>query len=231
MQAAIDLLSSFLSASRNSKIDHVISHRTNNIRLVLENITDPHNAAACIRTAEAYGVQHVHVINSNNKFSLAESITAGADRWVSLQQHKSTEECISTVKSLGYSLCVSDLETGTRPIHEIKSIYPNFSLTQPKLSFVFGNETYGVSSTMKKVSDFRFILPMVGFTQSFNISVSVSVCLTYLKAYGLLEPSFTNDEKQKLKLEWLLKEIDGDVNTGKQVLRQRDLGHVLHFLE
>lgn len=153
------------------------------------------------------------------------AVTTGVERWINLHKHPDPLHCINALRSAGYIILASDLDPSSVSIDNIKDLHhsqsPLSSSSPPKLAFVFGNELSGISDIIKQNSDMRFILPMFGFAQSFNISVSVGITLTYLRSFGLLVPDLTEEESDRIKLSWLMTEFKHP----KSILRQHDMDY------
>ncbi len=158
-----------LTPERRDRIDKVLPSRNFSNSLVLENIYDRGNASAVLRSSEAFGFANVHMIESGEKFKESQRTTAGADKWVEVTKWKSTKTFIDQIKSEGKQLLVTHLSSQARPISEIDFSKPT--------ALVFGNEKNGASPEMIEAADACVILPMVGFVQSYNISVAAALAL------------------------------------------------------
>lgn len=164
-------LEGFMTERRKARLREVLSHRTRNLALVLEDIYDPHNASACIRSSEAMGLQELHVAALRLPFKPNPGITNGADKWMDLIRHDSVDACLSHLHERGFTVAAGVLDEGAVPIQEL-------SLERP-LALVFGNEHDGLSDEMTAACDQRFYVPMHGFSQSFNISVASALAVHY----------------------------------------------------
>lgn len=165
---ARDVLEEVVSPERVARIDHVLTHRLVSLTAVFENIFDPHNVGACLRTCEGFGLQDAHVITEQHGYKPPTSITMSSDRWMTLHRHKTTAGCVEALRAQGFELWVSDLEA--------ESALSDLPLP-PKLAIVMGNERDGITETMRAAADRRFVLPMTGMVQSFNLSVALALCL------------------------------------------------------
>lgn len=189
------------------RIHKVATNRTRHLTVVTEDLYQPHNGAAVIRSCECFGVQDLHVITTRNPFRVSEEIVAGADAWVDVHHHAGPEGATTTkafqdLKKAGYTVAATTLRDGCIPISEI-------DLTQ-KTAIVFGTEMQGLTEEAHREADVFVRIPMYGFTQSFNISVSVALTLfeltTKLRASEI--PWKIGDEEQAiLTLKWLLNEL------------------------
>lgn len=164
----IEMLSPFLSDERRDRIHRVISQRTYTVVPVVEGVYDMGNVSAVMRSAEALGYQSVHVVESAEQLKTSSRTTQGSDKWLDVFRWKSTPECLDDLRQKGYRIVVTHLEAA-KPIDDI-------DFTQPT-ALVFGNEAGGVSDEMLSGADERCIIPMVGFVESFNISVAAAVAL------------------------------------------------------
>lgn len=168
----IDLIEPILTDDRIQTIDEVIPKRSRDIAVVLENIFDIGNINAVIRSMEGLGYHQLH--NIENKFLMkANRITRGADKWLDINNWKNTKECIQNLKSKGYKIVSTHLDDGAKPISEI-----DFS---GKTAICFGSENSGITKELAELSDETCILPMDGFSQSYNISVATALALQKIK--------------------------------------------------
>lgn len=158
---------------RQRKIEKVVSQRQEGI-IILEDIHDPHNAAAVIRTAEALGFQKVYYIfvqeKRFNPSHLGKSSSSSANKWLDFKIFKSTEECLNEIKGEGYQVVATLLDETVENLFEAR-------LTKKKIAIVLGNEHRGLSPTAIKMADRKIYLPMVGMVQSLNLSVTAAIMM------------------------------------------------------
>lgn len=181
------LLSPFLSESRLARIEDVLASRTYTVTPVIEGVYDLGNVSAVIRSSEALGYQSVHVVESTDEFKSSSRTTQGSDKWLDITRWETSRDCVAHLRDLGYRVVVTHLEAST-PLHDI-------DFTRPT-ALVFGNEADGVSHDMLAAADGRCIIPMLGFVESFNISVAAAVALYHayqqrterLGSHGDLDP-------------------------------------------
>jgi tRNA (guanosine-2'-O-)-methyltransferase len=160
----------FLLPERRARIDAVVAERTRTLTVVLEAFADPQNVNAVLRTAEAFGVQEVHVVVGPMKpYDRNKKISQNADKWLDVVRWKSTGECLEHLKARGFHVFATHLGEGSRDLGELSFAGP--------VALVFGNEHRGVSEEALAAADLRFAIPMRGFTQSFNVSVAAAVSL------------------------------------------------------
>jgi tRNA (guanosine-2'-O-)-methyltransferase len=167
----IDGLSEYIRPERMEKFRRVIEGRTVTVVPVLEGLYDRGNVSAVFRTAEALGYQMLHLVENQKKFKKANRVTQGADKWLDIVRWKTTTPCIAQLKEHGYRIVATHMEGG-RPIDEV-------DFSQPT-AIVLGNEKEGVSEELLNAADERVVIPMSGFTQSFNISVAAALSLYHI---------------------------------------------------
>lgn len=206
-QELIDFLSGFVTKQRLEQLHRVLNDRTNYITVVLEDVFQPHNASAVIRTCDCFGIQNVHIIENQNKYQINPEVVMGSNKWLSLNYHnrkkQNTLDAIMHLKEEGYRI------VGTSPhFHTTKLV--EFDLNKGKVALFFGTELTGISDVVKENADEFVKIPMFGFTESFNISVSASIILhhlTYLLRKSTIAWSLDYHDQQKVMLQWLKKSI------------------------
>lgn len=163
---------------RKERIEQVLANRTRNLVVVLDRLEDSFNMAAVLRTCEAMGVQEVHVIrNKDVPWSPNAKVTQGCDKWLDLTRYEDFATCHRALKDRGFSIQVSAIRDGAKSLFDLKF--------DQKVALVFGNERFGVSDEVLSLADGVFWLPMLGFTQSLNISAAASACITRAVAWRL----------------------------------------------
>jgi tRNA (guanosine-2'-O-)-methyltransferase len=196
-----DLVQKMLTTERIIKIQNVVEQRTFSVSVVLEKIYDRGNASAVMRSAEALGIAQVHSIEPDEKFKESQRTTAGADKWVELSRWKTTAECITQLKKEKKQIVVTHLDSTSIPIQEI-------DFTKPT-ALVLGNEKDGASREMIEAADARVILPMVGFVQSYNISVAGALCFYHIFMDRMRRQGFHGDltiqQKMILRTQYYLR--------------------------
>jgi tRNA (guanosine-2'-O-)-methyltransferase len=161
-------ISPLLTPERRARIEEVIASRTTAVTAVLDGLLDPHNVSAVLRSADAFGVQHVHVIEGSEPFLATTRITQGADRWVDVFRHATAAECVRALRQSGHRIFVASME-GALP--------PESLAHEPRVAIVFGNEHSGVSQEIRDLADGTYAIPMCGFVQSLNVSVAAAITL------------------------------------------------------
>ncbi|TVZ51513.1 TrmH family RNA methyltransferase [Dokdonia sp. Hel_I_53] len=201
-QQLLDHLQEFLTPRRKMLFDRVIPMRTRHITVAVEDVYQLHNTSAVIRSCESFGIQDVHVIEEVNSKRIDREIAMGAQKWVDVHRHTSTKNCIHNLREQGYKIAA------TTP-HKKAQTLQDFSVNQ-KTAIFFGRETEGLSDLVLDEADDFIYIPMVGFTESLNISVSAAITLQHLmddlrksKINWRLSPT----AQFELKLEWTRKMI------------------------
>lgn len=196
----ISYLENLLTAKRKDRFDKVINQRTNHFTVATEDVYQLHNTSAVIRSCDVFGVQNIHVIEERNRRKIDREIAMGAQKWVSLNRHHSSRECIANLREKGYQI------VATIP-HGNASNLVDFDISKPS-AFFFGTEQDGLSHDVINEADEFLQIPMVGFTESLNISVSAAIILQQLTQRlrnSDLQWKLSEDEKITLKYEWLSK--------------------------
>jgi len=160
-----------MTPERRSKLELILSKRQNDISIVLENVFDPHNISAVMRTCDAVGVQEVYVLNTkiprHKKWGAKSSSSAA--KWLTIHQFENAEECFIELRKKYSKILTTHLSSDALNLYDI-----NFTQT---LALVFGNEHSGVSEEIRKLADGNFIIPQIGIIRSLNISVACAVTL------------------------------------------------------
>ncbi len=204
----IKYLSNLITEERLEKIDSVLKGRTDYITIALENIFQPHNASAVLRSCDCFGIQNVHIIENSNKYDINPDIVLGSNKWLTLNKHNesanNTLEAINNLKKRGYRIIA------TTP-HSNDTTLDEFDLDNGKFAMFFGTELTGLSETVIENADEFLKIPMYGFTESLNISVSAAITLNHLT--HKIRKTDTNwqlapDRYDEIKLNWLKKTID-----------------------
>lgn len=199
---------SLLSDNKRQLFDRLAPLRTRHLTVVLEDIYQSHNASAVLRSCDCFGVQDLHVIEKNNPFNPASDIAVGSSKWVDYYPYPTTSDAYAALKAAGYRI------VATLP-HERDQIITDLDITQ-KTALVFGTELTGLSPTAVSLADAYVKIPMFGFTESFNISVSVALSLfsltTRMRAHNELHWQLSDDQLIDLKLHWASQAIrDGEL--------------------
>jgi tRNA (guanosine-2'-O-)-methyltransferase len=201
--ALMAYLESFVTPRRAARIDSVLAQRTRHLTVIAEDFHDPHNASALLRTCEGLGIQDIHVVENFNTFKPRRGAASGSEKWITLhhyhdEQQDNTLACFDKLRSQGY------LIVATTP-HE--SAYPPEAIPlDQKLAVVLGSEHYGLSERALQEADLQLKIPMVGFIESLNVSVSAALCLyTLTRRLRSLEVDWPLSDREKLdlRLDWI----------------------------
>ncbi len=215
------LLGPLLSAERRKRIAQVLKKRTRYVTLVLDDLYHQHNMSAVVRSCEAFGFQDLHVIEVDNKFLPSHGVAMGAQQWITIFRHGSASGCIAALKQMGYKVFAADppekalvtKEKTAITIHEL-------DLKAGPVAIVLGKELDGLDNTIRSLCHGVVYIPMEGFTESLNVSVTAALFLYHLrqqlknlkeKIWGL--PSEYKDEIEAL---WYLR----SVKKGEKILKE-----------
>lgn len=214
----VEYLSGFVSDNRKKKFEEVITSRTRHITVVLEDIYQPHNASAVLRSCDCFGIQDVHIIENKNKYEINPDVELGSSKWLTLKKYNSSDDntlsCITQLKQKGYKIIATSPHKNDCRIDELP--------VDQKTALVFGTELEGVSKIVMDNADGFVKIPMYGFTESFNISVSAAICLhTLVTKLHRLPTSWQlkEDEKTDILLAWLRNSINKPELIEKEFLK------------
>ena len=200
-------LAEFVSANKRDLFDRIAPERTRHITVVLEDIYQPHNASAVVRTAELLGVQDLHIIENRNKYTVNPDVTQGSSKWTDLIRYKekdvdNTALCMAALKARGYKLVATVPSEG--------AFTPDTIPLDTPLAFCFGTELTGISDAMRDTADLQLRIPMFGFTESFNISVAAAITMyTVMQRLRQSQVQWRLPEEEliALKLAWARKTV------------------------
>lgn len=197
----------FLSENKQDLFHRIIEHRTRYATVVLEDLYQPHNASAVMRSCDCFGIQDVHIIEKRNKWSTSPDVERGSSQWININRYNQRDknnsiECIQTLKAKGYKIVATtphtEMTINTMPIDE-------------PVALIFGTEQSGVSADVLENSDYHIKIPMYGFTESFNISVAAAICMHTLRERlkgSEIKWQLTENEKIDTMLHWCSKSLD-----------------------
>jgi len=200
-------LERFMTDERREQMTRILAHRTKYLTIVLEDIFQPQNASAVLRTCDCFGIQDVHIIENRNEFNINPEVVMGSTKWLSLhrynQQQNNTREALRKLKQQGYRI------VATTP-HKNDVDLESLNLNAGKLALVFGTELTGISDVACDEADEFMKIPMFGFTESFNISVSAAIAIHHLK-HKLHQSSInwqlSENDREQVYLHWLKRSI------------------------
>jgi len=191
----------FLTEDRRQRFADVISLRTRHMTIILEDIYQPHNASAVLRTCDCFGIQDVHIIENKNKYEVNPDVALGSAKWLTLYKYNRTSSntaaCIDSLKQKGYRI------VATTP-HK-NDFTPDTLPVDKKFALMFGTELEGLSEEATGLADEFIRIPMFGFTESLNISVSAAIFLhsmtARLRNQGI-EWALGEEEKTSVLIRW-----------------------------
>lgn len=198
----LEHLESYLTESRKARFDAVLSERTKHFTVATEDVYQLHNTSAVIRSCDVFGIQEVNIVEERNTKRIDREIAMGAQKWVDVNRFNSVNACLKELKENGYQI------VATTP-HKNDRILEDFDVTK-KSCFFFGRETEGLSEDVINEADCFLNIPMVGFTESLNISVSAAIILQHvtnkLKQTDIYW-QLTEEEMLEKRLDWCKKTI------------------------
>ncbi len=210
-QKLLEHLLGFISENKRLKFDEIVQSRTRHITVVLEDIFQPHNASAVLRSCDCFGVQDVHIIENRNTYEVNQNVALGSSKWLNLLKYNeadnNTLEAFKKLRKDGYKI------VATTP-HKHDQLLEDLPL-DGKIALVFGTELEGLSQLAIDEADEYVKIPMYGFTESFNISVSAALSLFYL-----------TEKLRKSGINWSLGQeeiIDVKLNWAKSVIKKADV--------
>ncbi len=210
-QQLIAALSDYVTPQRLQRMKQVLEKRTRHLCLVMEDIYQSHNASAVLRSCDCFGIQDVHIIENRNTYEINPDVALGASKWLTLYQYNAlennTEDCIRKLKDKGYRI------VATTP-HENDCLLEELPVNQ-KTALLFGTELKGLTKQAIDLADGYVKIPMVGFTESFNISVCAALCLYHLSPKirnKVPHWQLADQEKADVMLEWLQQSVSNPEN-------------------
>lgn len=193
-----------ITEERLKKFREVARRRQTGLRVVLEDLENPRNISAICRTCDAVGVQFLHVVHRGiYPIVLDKRTSAGSHQWLTVIQHPTIEDCLSELKSMGFSIYCTHVDPTAEDFTEVD--YTG------KVAIVFGNEGQGVSETARKFADERIVIPQVGFVNSLNVAAAAAIVLyeafKQRRKAGLYDkPELSDDEQEELISMWVQRE-------------------------
>ena len=188
------------SPRRQSRLQEVLRHRQPDLTIVIENIHDPHNVSAMLRSCDAAGVKEVQLVYTNEPFpKIGKKSSASAGKWIEMRKFSSIEKCFDQLRKEGFNIFATHLGNESLSLYELD--------LAEKVALVFGNEHRGVSEEAATLADGNFQIPMFGMIQSLNVSVACAVTLfeaarQRIEAGHYRQPKFSEQELQRMLSEW-----------------------------
>lgn len=193
----LDYLEGFLTDNRKTRFEEVLAQRTKHFSVVVEDIFQLHNTSAVMRSCEVFGIQELNIIEHRFGKKIDSEIAMGAQKWVDIKKFSTIQNCIDTMKNNGYQIIATTPHDDSCLLHE-------FDITKPSALF-FGTEKEGLSQEVMQQADGFLKIPMVGFTESLNISVSAAIIIqdltTRLRSSDI-RWQMTAEERLEKRLDW-----------------------------
>lgn len=213
--ALLKYLRDYLTDCRKNLLKEVLAERTRHFTVVTEDVYQLHNTSAVMRTCDVFGIQDLHVVEEKVSKGIDKEIAMGAQKWVSLKRYSCIKECISTLKSSGYQIIAATPHQDSTMLHD-------FDVSK-KSAFFFGKESDGLSDTVMNAADGFLKIPMYGFTESLNISVSAAIILQSVvskmkQSDG--EWQLSDEEKFEIEMQWLKKTIKASEEIIEKYIRE-----------
>ncbi len=203
----LEYLLSFLTENRKKTFEKVLAQRTRHLTVVLEDIYQKHNTSAIVRSCDIFGIQDIHIIENKYNSYVSNQVAKGAQKWIDFheynQQEFNTKICIDTLRNKGYQIIA------TTP-HNDSCLLSDFDITK-KSALVFGVEKAGISDYLMNEADGYLKIPMVGFTESLNISVAVAIILQDITSRlrnSTVAWQLSDSEKIEKRIDWCKKTIN-----------------------
>jgi len=198
----LEFFYSIITEAKQEKFDKIAAERTRFLTVIIENVYQEQNASAIVRSCDCFGIHDIHAIEKDNSFSVNREIAMGAGKWVDIHHHRDpiypTITALKTLKEKGYRI------VATTP-HENDTTIDKLELDQPT-ALLFGTEKMGLSEAALSQADAFVKIPMYGFSESFNVSVSAALCLhTMRQKLEQLPPEIwkmSHLEQVEIKLDW-----------------------------
>ena len=198
----IEKLKEFAVPERVTLFEEILQQRTNYFTVAIEDIYQEHNASAVLRSCDCFGIQTVHTIEKQNEFKPNSEVAMGASKWLSINHHKGDNALKDTYKELkkqGYRIVATTPHTNDVTLNE-------FDISKGPAAFIFGTEMRGLTQDAIDLADEHLRIPMYGFTESFNISVSVAIILHHIREKlneSDINWHLSENEHQTILFQWL----------------------------
>ncbi|WP_282121679.1 TrmH family RNA methyltransferase [Algibacter mikhailovii] len=198
----LEHLEDYLTAHRKERFGAVLSERTKHFTVATEDVYQLHNTSAVMRSCDVFGIQELNIVEEQNSKHIDREIAMGAQKWVDLNRYSNVNDCIANLKQNGYQIVATTPHTNDCELHD-------FDVTK-KSCFIFGRETKGLSHEVIARADSFLKIPMYGFTESLNISVSAAIILQHVTTrlrQSDVNWQLTDHEKNEKRLDWCKKTI------------------------
>ncbi|MFG6686084.1 TrmH family RNA methyltransferase [Mariniflexile sp. HNIBRBA6329] len=198
----LEHLETFLTEARKEKFENVLAQRTKHFTVATEDVYQLHNTSAVIRSCDVFGIQEVNIVEERNSKRIDREIAMGAQKWVDINRFHTVKDCISHLRKNGYQIVATTPHANDCELHA-------FDVTK-KSCFFFGREIEGLSEEVLKEADCYLKIPMVGFTESLNISVSAAIILQHVTTklkQTAIDWKLTETELIEKRFDWIKKTI------------------------
>lgn len=198
----LEYLETYLTESRRARFNKVLTQRTKHFTVATEDVYQLHNTSAVMRSCDVFGIQEVNIVEEVNSKRIDGEIAMGAQKWVDLNRYHTTKSCLEDLKLKGYQI------VATTPHAEDCDLI-DFDITK-KSCFFFGRETEGLSQQVIDQADCFLKIPMVGFTESLNISVSAAIILQHVTSQlrkSTIKWQLTEAQLIEKRFDWIKKTI------------------------
>ena len=198
----LEHLETYVTASRKEKFNKVLSQRTKHFTVATEDVYQLHNTSAVIRSCDVFGIQEVNIVEERNSKRIDREIAMGAQKWVDLNRYHTVNDCITDLKAKGYQIVATTPHANDCDLHD-------FDVSK-KSCFFFGRETEGLSEDVLNAADSYLKIPMYGFTESLNISLSAAIILQHVTAklkQSTINWRLSEDEIIQKHFDWIKKTI------------------------
>lgn len=205
-------INQFIFERRIERIEEVLNYRTDYITVVLEDIYQPHNASAVLRSCDCFGINNVHIIENNYEYTINPDVSMGSEKWLNISCYRknysdnneqNSIKAINELKNKGYRIvATTPNKDGVSP--------DRFDLAKGKTAVILGSEKNGLSKAAVNLADEYLKIPIYGFTESFNISVSAAIILNRLVTrlhQTDIKWQIGNEKYADMKLDWMLKTV------------------------
>ena len=211
----LDHLQEYLTPRRKALFEKVLAQRTDHLTVVAQDVYQLHNTSAVVRSCDVFGIQNIHVIEEKIPRRIDKEIAMGAQKWVDINRYNSAKDCLKKLRAKGYQI------VATSP-HDDSQLLEDFDISKASALF-FGTERDGLSEEIMDEADVTIKIPMVGFTESLNISVSAAIILQSLTTKlrnSAVKWEFSEEEKDQIRMDWTKKTIKNSEEIIKRLLNQ-----------
>jgi tRNA (guanosine-2'-O-)-methyltransferase len=215
-QDPAEILGEMLTDQRREKMERVLDDRVRAVTIVLENLYDPHNISAVLRSCEALGIQDIHIVETRHKLKFTRGITRGCEKWLTLHRYQTPAECAQVLHASGYEIAIADHHPETPRIERLDPARPR--------AYWMGAEHTGISDAARALADTAYRIPMTGFTESFNVSVAAALTMYTARTRWEETSGRTGDLDDGLREVIRLKWIKQQLRSADDILARFDVG-------